>query len=113
VYKNLGTVVLGILTPLLLWFAVYTIVGWVVPQYESYKKRASNMIFWDKTFAFIYETYILLAMCATLNLHYFMWDSWGNFFSSLTTLVILTVILCFPIVVGVFYSYPSVFNKVY
>jgi hypothetical protein len=113
VYKNLGTVVLGIVTPLLLWLAVYTIVGWIVPQFESYKQRASNMIFWDKTFAFIYETYILLAMCAALNLHYLKWDSWGNIYNSITTLVVLAVIFSFPIVVGVFYSNPTVFRKVY
>jgi hypothetical protein len=71
------------------------------------------MIFWDSTLVFIYETYILLAMCAALNLHYFKWDSWGNVVNSLTTVVMLSIVLSFPIVVGLFYSNPTIFKKVY
>jgi len=50
VYKNLGTVVLGILVPIVMWFAIYLIIGYWFPQYEMFKQKVTDILFWDKTF---------------------------------------------------------------
>lgn len=50
VYKNLGTVVLGILVPIVMWFAIYLIIGYLFPQYEVFKQKVTDILFWDQTF---------------------------------------------------------------
>jgi hypothetical protein len=35
--KNLGTVSLGIVIPLTLWFIIYTVIGFFIPRYERAK----------------------------------------------------------------------------
>ena len=69
--KNLGTVCFGIFLPIVLWFLVYSIISFFFPKYEPFRQKVSDIVFCDKSFAFLNETYILLAMCAAINLHYF------------------------------------------
>jgi len=62
------------------------------------------MLFFNKTFLFINETYLIMLMGAALNVHYLYWDTPGNITNSLLTVVILAVVLTFPVVVGILYS---------
>jgi hypothetical protein len=71
------------------------------------------MIFCDKSFKFLYETYIVLAMCSCLNMLILRWDSIGNFINSSCTLVTIFLVLVFPFTVAIFYSRPTVFKSVY
>ena len=47
VYKNLGTVVLGIFIPLIIWFFAYTMISLIFKKYEPYKQRISDIIFFN------------------------------------------------------------------
>lgn len=64
------------------------------------------MIFYDKTFLFISETYILLAMCAALNFYYLIWDTAGNITNALIACVIMVIVVGFPIFTAIFYTNP-------
>jgi hypothetical protein len=102
----LGTVVLGIVVPILLWLVAYSMIGLIFKKYAVFKKKITDTIFWDKTFLFISETYILLAMCAALNFQYLMWDTAGNVVNVLLACVIMVIVVAFPIFTGIFYSNP-------
>ena len=62
------------------------------------------MLFFNKTFEFINETYLILLMSSALNVHYLHWNTPGNITNSLLTVLILAVVLTFPVVVGILYS---------
>jgi hypothetical protein len=104
---------LGILVPIALWLFVYSLIGLVFTSLEEYKRKITDMLFYDKTFMFIAETYILLAMCAAINFHYFVWDSAGNATNALLSCFIMGVLVSFPIFTGIFYSNPYVVKSIY
>jgi len=52
-------------------------------------------------------------MCAAINCHYFMWDTWGNVVNSFTTVVLLIIVCCFPVFIRAFYSHPKILKKVW
>ena len=62
------------------------------------------MLFLDKTFSFINESYLFLAMCGLLNLHYFNWDTFGNIINSSIALSFVCITVTFPLTVGLLYQ---------
>jgi hypothetical protein len=56
---------------------------------------------------------MLLAMCACVNCYFLRWDSYGNVSNSLLTLLTMAVLVGFPITVGVLYSRPHIFARIY
>lgn len=100
----MGTVVLGMLVPPILWLFVYSMIRCFFPQFDKFNQKITDLLFWDKTIAFFQETYILLAICSFINMWYDKWDSFGNALNSLVSYLMLTAVIGFPIVVGVFYS---------
>jgi hypothetical protein len=111
VILNLGTVVLGMTIPIILYVIVSSVIKWLLPKYSTFKQKITDMLFFDKTFDFINETYILLAMCACLNLRELQWDSYGVIINSLVSVLLLAVTVIFPVFIANFY--PRNFNKIY
>jgi uncharacterized membrane-anchored protein len=71
------------------------------------------MLFFDKMFSFINETYVLLAVSAGLNVFYLRWDSFGNGLNSLITVVILGIVIGFPIFIKYFYSSKRAMDRIW
>lgn len=111
VILNLGTVVLGMTIPIILFVIVSSVIKWLLPKYNKFKQKITDQLFFDKTFDFINETYILLAMCACLNLRELHWDSFGVIINSLLSILLLAVTVVFPVFIANFY--PRNFNKIY
>lgn len=104
VILNLGTLFFTILAPYLLWLLVFTIVSYCAPKYKKFKQKFTDTVFFNKAFAFFDETYLLIAMCASLNMHYLLWNSWGNIINSTTAILFLAAVLVFPLVVYIIYT---------
>lgn len=104
---------LGIVVPIALWLLIFIIIGFIFPKYERFKQSVSDMLFCDKSFKFLFETYLILAMCASINFKYNRWDTLGNGFNSWLSIFIMIILVGFPITVGVLYSRPKVFKLVY
>jgi hypothetical protein len=109
--KNLGIVCLIIIVPIVVWLVVLLMVGTCLPQYKNIEKTVRDALFCDKSFKFIYEAYMLLAMSACVNCYYLRFDSYGNVANSMLTVTTLLILVCFPIVVGILYN--KMFKKVY
>jgi hypothetical protein len=92
---------------------VYLVVGYVFPKFDDLKVKVTNMLFFDKTLQFISETYILLAVCAALNLFYFNFDTFGNAVNSLVAVVILVIVIGMPFFVRCFYGNRRNVNKIW
>jgi hypothetical protein len=43
-------------------------------------------------------------MCASLNMHYLLWNSWGNITNSLFAILLLVTVAIFPLVVYLIYT---------
>ena len=90
--------------PYVLWAVMYLVIGICISKYKDFSKKVTDYLFFDKAFAYVNETYFLFAMCASINLHYFMWDSNGDITNSLLTIVLLALVVAFPIAVGLIYT---------
>ncbi len=101
---NLGTLFFVILAPYLLWLLVFTIVSYCAPKYKKFEQKFTDTVFFNKAFAFFSETYLLIAMCASLNMHYLLWNTWGNILNSTTAILFLAAVIVFPLVVYLIYT---------
>jgi hypothetical protein len=68
-------------------------------------------LFFNKSFEFINETYLLLAMCASINMVALQWDSFGVVVNSLVSIFLIALIVVFPVFIAFFY--PLNFSKIY
>ena len=59
-------------------------------------------LYWNFLISLAFESYILVAMCALINLQQLGWDNFGASTSSLSTLIALVAVVGLPIFVGVF-----------
>jgi len=83
---------------------MYLVIGFCISKYKDFSKKVTNYFFFDKAFAYVYETYFIFAICASINLHYFMWDSIGYKTNSILTIVLLALVVAFPITVSLIYT---------
>jgi len=104
VILNLGSVCFSLFLPYLIWALMYLVINHLIIKYKTFAEKVTNYFFFDKAFAYLNETYFLLAMCASINLHYFVWGSHGDNTNSLLTVVLLAVVVAFPIAVGLIYA---------
>lgn len=104
VILNLGSVCFSLFLPYVLWAVMYLVIGICISKYKDFSKKVTDYFFFDKAFAYVNETYFLFAICASINLHYFMWDSNGDITNSLLTIVLLALVVAFPIAVGLIYT---------
>jgi len=96
---NLGALSFVIFAPYLLWLLVFAIVGFCAPKYKKFKEKFTDFLFFNNAFAFLSETYLLFAMCASLNMHYLLWNNWGNITNSLYAILLQFTVVVFPFVV--------------
>lgn len=68
------------------------------------------MMFWNSWVGFYNETYLFLSVCASINLYcYPLFNTAGNAFNSLLSILFGCLLLLFPLYVTVFYNLPSVY----
>jgi hypothetical protein len=101
---NLGVLFFGIFVPYLLWLIISAVVGFCAPKYKKFKQKFTDTVFFNKAFAFFSETYLLFAMCASLNMHYLFWNTWGNITNSFFAILLLVAVVLFPFVVYLVYT---------
>lgn len=69
-------------------------------------------MFFNKWIGFFNETYLFLGCCAALNTHYFYFNTAGNAFNSIVTIIFGSGILLFPLFMATFYLIPRCFKLV-
>lgn len=62
-------------------------------------------MFFNYWIGFLNESFLFLAVCVGLNLLYFKWNKYGDVVNSLLSAVSGTLLLLFPMFVGIFYKY--------
>ncbi len=67
-------------------------------------------MFFNNWIGFFNETYLFLGVCAALNTFYFHFNTAGNTFNSIVSLMFGSTIIIFPFFVAIFYN-DSVFYK--
>lgn len=71
VIQNLGPMILTIAIPFIVGFLLFILTKISAnKKLALYKNKLSKMLFFNKTFQFINETYLILLMGAALNVHY-------------------------------------------
>jgi len=69
-------------------------------------------MFFNGTFTFLDESYLLLAISAALNTYYFHWDTFGNAFNSLLCVIIGFFVVITPISFFFLFSKQSAVKKI-
>ena len=70
------------------------------------------MMFFNYWVGFINETYLFLAVCAGLNVHYLRFGHYGDAINSSIALIFGSLIILFPIFVGIFYNISRNYTKI-
>lgn len=104
VVLNLGTIVLGTMIPVVIFLIITLVIKTCLKKYLPIQIKLTNYLFFDKTFDFINETYLLLAMCTTINLLYLKWDQYGAVINNIITILLLVLIVSFPLFIYCFYQ---------
>ena len=71
-----------------------------------------KFLFYNGTFSYLNETYIVLLTCCCIGVLYLRWDSPGNLLNSLLALLFGTLLLVYPVAVSVLYSRPASYKKI-
>jgi len=64
------------------------------------------MMFFNYWVGFFNETYLFLAVCAGLNIHYLKWSLYGDVVNSCVALLFGSIIIVFPFFVATYYIRP-------
>jgi len=97
--QNLGTVTVSIVLVPVLWvlsWFVYIILLGLKDYKAPWHEKLHSFVFFNGTFTFVDETYLLLAMSAVLNSFYLKLDTYGNITNSVFSLLLWGVIVGFP-----------------
>ena len=81
-------------------------------QFAYLKVKANRFMFFNYWIGFFNETFLFLAVCSGLNLWYFKFGTFGEAFNSLLALLFATVLIVYPIFVGVFFTLKKNFDRV-
>lgn len=103
--QNLGTVTVVIVLVPVLWilsWCVYMILRGFKDYKAPWHKKLHRFVFFNGTFTFIDESYLLLAMSAVLNSFNLKLDTYGNITNSVLTILLWGVVIGFPFF---FYSF--------
>ena len=69
-------------------------------------------MFFNYWVGFLNETYLFLAVCASLNLFYLRWSAYGDALNSSIALFFGILILAFPLFIAVHYNLPNNYKKI-
>ena len=68
-------------------------------------------MFFNYWIQFMYENYLFLGVCVSLNLFYYFFNSWGNGINSIISTFFVICLLLFPVFLIAFYNFPSNFER--
>jgi hypothetical protein len=109
----MGTLVLVMIAPVVwLFINLCFLVLWEGDSVRSRYEVIRNYLFFNGTFTFFNETYIVLLTCCTIGTLYLKWDTPGNFLNSSLALVLGGILVLYPIVIAIFYSRPFIYKKI-
>ena len=103
----LGTVTVFIVLVPVLWvlsWFVYMIIRGCKDYKAPWHKKLHRFVFFNGTFTFVDESYLLFAMSAVLNSFYLKLDSYGNITNSVFTILLWGVLVGFPFFLFIFYG---------
>jgi hypothetical protein len=112
IIQNFGTLCWTIFIAPVGWAVAPIIVHLLNGEFAHLKTKFSRMMFYNYWIGFINEAYLFLAVCAGLNLFNFRWSTYGDAINTFLALFCGSVIICFPVFVGVFYSIQSNYGKI-
>ena len=104
IVQNFGTLCWTIFISPFAWASASIVVKICKGEYAYLKLKFKRMMFFNYWVGFFTETYLFLAVCAGLNLHYFKWEKYGDALNCLITLFFGSIIVAFPFFVGIFYN---------
>jgi hypothetical protein len=104
IIQNFGTLCWTIFIAPVGWAVAPIIVHLLNGEFAYLKTKFNRMMFYNYWIGFINEAYLFLAVCAGLNLFNFIWSTYGDAINSFLALFCGSVIISFPVFVGVFYS---------
>lgn len=64
-------------------------------------KRINSVIYWNALIRFLFEGYVILAMCSLINMLHLSKDTWGELLNSVIAIIFLVIVIGVPILVGV------------
>ena len=112
-YSSLYAVqTLGTLTVVIVLVPVLWVLSWflymILRGFKDYKapwhKKFHRFVFFNGTFTFVDESYLLLAMSAVLNSFNLKLDTYGNITNSVFTILLWGVLVGFPFFLFIFYG---------
>ena len=105
--QTLGTLTVVIVVVPVLWvlsWCVYMIIRGCKDYKAPWHKKLHRFVFFNGTFTFVDESYLLFAMSAVLNSFYLKLDSYGNITNSVFTILLWGVLVGFPFFLFIFYG---------
>lgn len=101
----MGTLVLVMLIPFVLMAAsAFLLLLWESNFTKGNFINMRKFLFFNGSFSFLNETYIVLMTCCCLGTYYLRWNTPGNLVNSIFTSTLGCLLLLFPIVLTVIYS---------
>jgi hypothetical protein len=107
IIPNFGTLCWVILATPILWICSPLLSYVCSGSFAHLRLKINRMMFWNNWLGFFYETYLFLGVCVALNCWYFNFNTYGNAFNSLVSVIFGFVLLILPFFVGILYNLPE------
>lgn len=112
IIQNFGTLCWTIFIAPIGWAVAPLIVHLLKGEFSHLKTRFNRLMFYNYWIGFINESYLFLTVCAGLNLFNFRWNTYGDAINSFIALFSGSIVIVFPVFVGVFYTLKSNYEKI-
>ena len=107
--QNMGTLLLVVVAPVVWYCACFCLMHlWEGNTQKVRYDKIRNFLFFNGTFSFFNETFLILSFCCAIGAFYFRFNTPGNIFNSFLTLGFAAILIIFPVVVVVYYTRPKV-----
>ena len=113
IVQNMGTLVIVMLLPIIQFFAgVILSFLWEGSYTKTLYTKIRNFLFFNGTFSYLNETFIVLLTCCCIGTIYLRFDTLGNAINSILVIVLVVILICFPFVVALIYGRADVYKKI-
>jgi hypothetical protein len=104
--QNFGTMCWSLLVVPTCWLASVAANALSRGRFVHFMQKLNRMMFYDYWLSLLFENYIFLAVCASLNFMYMQWQTYGDAINSFLTVCTGISVVAFPIFVALFYNLP-------
>lgn len=103
--QNMGNLLLVIVAPIVWYVACFCLMYLSTSNTHKFRyDRIRNFLFFNGTFSFFNETFLIVSFCCSIGTFYFRFNTPGNIFNSFLTLGFTAILIVFPVVVVVYYT---------